>query len=73
VSPEYAKAAIRAHATNYAKRVIAKQINDSAVEGLLRADAEAFADLPEIADAVFACGLDSYRWLRANSTVEKPK
>lgn len=61
MSPYDAKTAIYKQALTYSERALSKQINDSAVEGLLRTDAGTFADLPEIADAVFAYGWNAYR------------
>lgn len=74
MSPDDAKSAIRDQAMTYAKRVMRGQINDSAVHGLLQADAQAFADLPEIADNVFAHGLNVYRtMMTAGDTSGEPK
>jgi hypothetical protein len=70
MGPDRAKAAIRDQAITYARRVMRGQINDSAVHGLLQADAEAFADLPEIADGVFAHGLNVYQTMMASPSGE---
>lgn len=61
MSPEKARIAISEQAATYAMRVITGQINDSAVHGLLQADADHFSD--GASAATFAHGLDVYERL----------
>ena len=57
---ERGKVAIAAQAATYARRVKAGEINASAVEGLLEADADRFGDSGIARSGIFAHGLDHY-------------
>lgn len=60
MNPEAARWAIELQAKTYARRVLAREINGSAVEGLLAADARSFCDGSHSETSVFAAGLVEY-------------
>lgn len=57
---ERGKIAIAAQAATYARRVKAGEINASAVDGLLEADADSFGDSGVARSGLFAHGLSEY-------------
>lgn len=73
MSPDAAHWAIELQARTYARRVLAREINDSAVEGLLAADARAFCDSCHSAETVFSAGLIAYRRLTSSPPTSSPQ